>query len=377
MLPINSRRLLRTTAAMYCAWVWLSLCATPNSGRAGEPTDPPRPCVLLTNDNVLYGDAKQLGEWVVVRNGDGNESRLPRQNVACWAGSIRDLYRYRVDRRRPGNLQDLINDARWCLDYDLLEEARSLAREIRLIDPENALIRLLEKRIEHRISPHTTSNETIPSIQTASHMEDDESFESESLSVGIVELKMFAGQVQPLLVNRCGGCHSDPSAREWSLTLPAHGVRPSSRMTRENLQRSLAFLDASSPEQSPLLRKAMSPHGGVDAPLEPSDVRAVEVLQYWIRRTTTKISGEQQPMIDSRTSSQPPTQPVLDSSLDSTSTVTAESLDAISFQTSPVGLPSNGSKVPQVARLPKVANPFDPEIFNRKFHSPGPSIDPR
>ncbi len=85
--------------------------------------DSSRPCVLLRNDNVLFGSATQQGDYVIVQRGHGNEIRLPRGDVACWAGSIRNLYQYRVDHRPKGNLAALIKDAHWCLRYDLLDLA--------------------------------------------------------------------------------------------------------------------------------------------------------------------------------------------------------------------------------------------------------------
>ena len=80
-------------------------------------------CVLLKNDNVLFGRARQLGEFVMVTTAAGGEVRLPRMSVACWAESIRDLYQFRVDQRGKPNLSSHLHDARWCVRYDLYDLA--------------------------------------------------------------------------------------------------------------------------------------------------------------------------------------------------------------------------------------------------------------
>lgn len=325
-----------------------------------------RPCVLLTNGHVLYGDAIQRGEWVVIRNGDGNESQLPRQNVACWAPSITDLYQYRVDHRPPGNLNAIARDAMWCLDYELYQHAAALIDTIRKLDPDNAQALSLERQLQHRTAAADASTPTSPVVQTTSHLE------PAVAAVKLPELKSFAGQVQPMLANRCGLCHSDPSVRQWSLALPPHGARPSSRMTRDNLQRCLDMINVESPSESLLYTKAVSAHGGVDAPLDSSDVRAIESLRTWIDNTAAWIVAGSR----GETSDEPTTNavPVGWAMADQTSVPTASvpTANVPSANTSSASAPERPTKMPGVARLPQVANPFDPELFNRKYHPPLP-----
>ncbi len=347
---------------------------------AADPAGETRPCVLLTNDNVLYGTAKQTGEWVLVRNGDGNESRLPRQNVACWANSIRDLYQFRIDRRRPGNLQDLLADARWCLDHELLDETTQLITEIRKYDPDGVTTRLLENRVQHRTAPTDQPTASIPSVETTSHSDASEASSDDASVVGLAELRSFASQIQPLLANRCGNCHSDPSERAWSLMLPAHGMRPSSRMTRENIRRTILFVDTETPESSELLVKALTPHGGTAAALDANDARALEAFRLWIRRTTSSISQANDLPLERRSPDRSLPPPVLPLDFDDESIPAESGTDALPVPPSRISMKSQivdtvAPVVPRVSRLPEVSNPFDPEIFNRKFHPPQPAAD--
>ncbi len=121
-----------------------SVSATPRSESA--------PCVLLRNDNVLFGVARQVGEFVVVETGQGGEIKLARQEVLCWANSVRNLYRYRVDHRQQGDLSALVRDARWCLRYDLYDLAAQEVRRIRTVDPRNTEANLIERQLRSQVA---------------------------------------------------------------------------------------------------------------------------------------------------------------------------------------------------------------------------------
>ncbi len=372
MSPTNQTCLLSlaVTTLLLCAQSLLCVANETDSPTVANASSRPsvsRPCVLLANGNVLFGTAKQQGEWILILNGEDNVSQLPRQQVVCWAPSIEDLYQYRVDRRIAGDLSALARDAQWCLDYELYSQAASLIREIWAIDPDSKLAQSLEKQIRNRTAGPEEPTVTIPSVQTTSHTVSDV-----PAALNLAELKVFASQVQPMLANRCGSCHSDPSDREWSLHLPPHGARPSSRMTRENWQRSIKMIDANAPDQSLLLTKAVSSHGGVESPLDARDAKAIASLRLWIQRTAASILAS--PNEDSSIDSILPPPVVLPGAFADSSMNSDRGFGTLAEP--PKDL-SNKTPVPTkspigASRLPQVANPFDPEIFNRKFHPPQP-----
>ncbi len=366
------------TCLLSWAVTTLLLCAHGLLCVANE-ADPPtasskasRPCILLTNGNVLFGEAKQQGEWILILNGEGNVSQLPRQQVACWAPSIEDLYQYRVDRREAGDLEGLARDAQWCLDHELYSHAASLIREIGAIAPDNRLARSLEKQLRNRTDGPDDPAVTLPSVQSASHTASDG-----PSALNLADLKTFAGQVQPMLANRCGSCHSDPSDRKWSLHLPPHGARPSSRMTRENLQRSIEMIDANAPNQSLLLTKAVSPHGGVESPLDARDAKAIESLRFWIQRAAASmLTSPSELAADAPNDSFLPQSAILSGTTAEPNATNPSVFEAIEPPTIRSSEKPVQTKTPiGTTRLPEVVNPFDPEIFNRKFHPPQPPPD--
>ena len=358
------------------------------------------PCVLLRNENVLFGVARQVGQFVIVETGQGGEIQLPRQEVLCWADSLRHLYRYRVDHRQPGDLSALLRDARWCLRYDLYELAAKEIRGVWAIDPNNAEASLIEDQLRRQASasrkPASSgpeSDELDPPLAAAV----DESAETEAagpikivaysgqdekgqpvrgaelisdsltsdelaadaretpVEVDLPTLRRFASQVQPLLINRCGRCHDAAIGDRagWKIELPPIGSRSSARMTRENVATALRYVDPVDPAQSLLFSKATSAHGGGESPLHVHDAKAIEALKGWLWAAAASL-GSMEP---SRRALEPP--------------------DAAKKQSDPVSEHAASDEMPQdrtgsvpggPARLPRVANPFDPDLFNRRFH---------
>ena len=314
-----------------------------------------KPCVLLKNDNVLFGRAHQLGEYVIVQTGPSDELRLARSEVACWARSIGDLYRYRLDQRSKPNLQAHLRDARWCMQHDLLDEAAKEIRAAKVISPNHHAVRLVEGQLERRRRP---SAQPAP-IKTANFTQDLPPADAGTANrVDPMLLKIFARDVQPALINRCGRCHNQDSNLPWRLKVPLVGTRPTAPTTRENLAAALQFVDRSDPQQSILLIKGTSPHGGGDAPLGVRNAKAIDALRRWLSLASGSLPSSGLGRIENQ-SQTPPIAP-------------ESALAQVSFESDVTAPPpstiktANKSNQPQ--RLPTVANPFDPSLFNRRFH---------
>ena len=393
----------------------------PTSSRAraaGPPSDRTEdsPCVLLRNENVLFGVARQFGRFVIVQTGQGGEIQLPRQEVLCWADSLRHLYRYRVDHRQPGDLSALLRDAKWCLRYDLYDLAAKEIRGVWAIDPNNAEASLIEDQLRRQVS---ASRKPVSREPASSEPVSSESVSSESVSSGaksdgldpplpvtaksaasgpikivaysgpgeegppgevakltsdslpgderdadvretpveveLPTLRRFASQVQPMLINRCGRCHDAAMGDRdgWKIELPPIGSRSSARMTRENLSSALRYVDPLDPERSLLFSKATSAHGGGDSPLDVHDARAIDALKGWLWTAAASQSAIEpsRHALESLDTAKKPSDAITD--------------HAVSDEMS---RDRTGSVPAGPSRLPRVANPFDPDLFNRRFH---------
>jgi hypothetical protein len=369
-MPIESNRPIAALVATIVIFASVKLVSAQQELRdpvAAAPTVdlPPdtQGCVLLQNDNVLFGSASQLGDFVIVRRGQGNEIRLPRKDVACWADSVRNLYRYRVDHRPKQNVGALVKDARWCLRYDLNDLAELDLRSALQLDRRHPEALRLQRQLERRISPTPTTvsySSTPLVVKQAGYRNDPPDLSGADLHV----LASFARDIQPMLANRCGTCHSHTSSRDWKLTTHSGGARVSARTTRENLSATMRFIDRGQPESSELWVKAVTPHGGAPAALDLRRQKAMTAFQQWLGSLTGSY-GDSVPRPPMDSVPRPPKdrgpthaepafeqQPPID---DEGASGTRMKLRRVTDPHTP-------------ARLPRVANPFDPDLFNRRYH---------
>lgn len=350
------------------------LCLTAVAAARGQTKQKSagQPCVLLKNDNVLFGQAHQLGEFIIIRTGPNDELKLPRSQVACWAKSLVDLYRYRLDHRSSGDLKTHLIDARWCLQHELYVEAAKELEAAKSLSPDHREVLLLEGLLQRRSQPTVTQTTPVAPVTTTTFLQESASYEGgpndngDANRVDPHTLKGFASHVQLTLINKCGRCHNQDSELDWRLSMPSSGSRPTARITRENLTAVLPFVDRANPDQSPLLIMGTSPHGGGDAPLKIRNAKAIEALKQWLAFTGRsapqprlgKIDRPRQPL------SEAPVEPIANiAQVSYTSDVTPN------VNQPSAALPVSSRKESNhPKRLPTVANPFDPSLFNRRFH---------
>ena len=91
---------------------------------------------------------------------------------------------------------------------------------------------------------------------------------------------LFATRVQPILMNTCVNCHSGGRGGAFQLLRTEGGQRG---FTQANLAAVLDQVKTDQPALSPLLIKAVSPHGNVaNAPIKDRQTIPFKTLQGWI-----------------------------------------------------------------------------------------------
>ena len=363
----------------------------PSNGTTQIDQTDTQACVLLTNGNVLFGNARQLGEFVIVTTAAGGEVRLQRVNVSCWADSIRSLYQYRVDQRGKPTLRDHLRDAWWCVRYDLYDLAARELIAAKRIDPDNREANALETRLrslvnlqpadESGVRP-TDSNSMKPNVITGEsgaispavfEEEDSQNFEVDPLVI-----RRFASHIQPMLLSRCG---VPPEAlRPVERGLPGDGIdRPVSVLVcsiTHTIFMVIPYIDENNPEESLLLSKATTPHGGGAAPLNQRNTKAMQSLGQWVRMIASSLRNVKQnpnePSVGLRsTHGDPGDGNVSDVTTLEKALLQNESQSASEpvVQSAKASFDQGARSTPQ--RLPPVSNPFDPDLFNRRFHPAG------
>lgn len=349
----------------------------PSRSTAAGGADDEGACVLLRNDQVIFGAVEQQGEWVIVRNGSGNRIRLPRSEVASWAESVRELFQAKLAQRRGGDPQVHLRDARWCLRHGLYDLAAAELSAVHQIFPGHPEASVLERRLRavasqaSAVDPEDGFTDialvTFEGDTASERSPDTLGREAGPLAVDAASFQHFVRSVQPLLLNRCGNCHSHTSEREWRLIVPPPRARASARITHENLHSLLPWIRLGDPASSELIRWASQAHGGGGAPLKAADHRAMAGLQMWVRDARPAFAAAEGMAIPRRparpATTNPP--PAGTRAMD----VTAGSPVA-EFAPHPpaAALVAPPSVDTTPSRLPPVDNPFDPELFNRRYH---------
>lgn len=324
-------------------------------GFAEEPAAQPG-YVLLRDGAVLRGTVDEEPGRVIIQH-QGGEIRLTRDRVACWAESLDGLYQYQLDRRRVFTVETYVDAARWCLRNGLHERAAAELVAAERVDPHHPDIertsrelRVAIEREEARaqvVSDDSSSAAAVPetaNAHTANDLLTDNPVRLEGDEAHLV--REFTAHIQPLLTNRCNGaaCHGDGSSTAFRLAGdPLGGGRPAAPETWRNLQAALQWVDPEHPRASPLLVRALEPHGGSQTPpLGPREQAAVDNLRRWISSLPSG-AGE-------FARSEPD----------------ASQLAAQDQVPKPASADDAGAPV----RLPGVEDPFDPELFNRRFRTP-------
>lgn len=379
--------------------------------------------LLLRNGSLFRGRISHVGDRYSVLLAANTEVRFAALDVAFHGATLDDAYRFKRSQLPPGKVDARLDLAEWCLRHSLLRQAAEETTIALRLEPNHPRIPGLEARIEAFMSrPSTTASATqtplVPgeksSQSTAAATGRDtgiggeltvsrgsvaetpatlEQLESMARELPTGTLERFTSVVQPMLVNRCGAnnCHGPSGNTDYRLLRLSLGANATRRYTLRNLHATLRHVDRDSSADSVLLTMAARPHGGsAAAPLPASDAGQANVLRNWVQlaaqlRTSPApariASGDSRPLqslpgpawngtveSDSRKASYARET----SSQSGSTTGVADSANASTAGASPVinvDARDVGTAVP--------GDPFDPEIFNRRFGTAKPPSQER
>jgi hypothetical protein len=253
--------------------------------------------LLLRNGEVLRGRVARVGEHYHVTLPEG-EIRVKPDEMEFFCQDLDEGYRLKREALTDGAAGH-VRLADWCLKHALNGyAARELADAIAL-DPEQPGIRGLTRKLELAREAPVKEEPSAP-LPAAVPVADLDQLVA-SLPQGA--MSMFTDTVQPLLSNHCGsaGCHGQ-AYREGFRLLRMPGSRvPSRRLTQRNLYATMQIVDREESDASPLLTKALEPHGGVAAPVFASE----ETLKYrqiaaWVRYVAAPDEPQPRTLSESR-----------------------------------------------------------------------------
>jgi hypothetical protein len=220
----------------------------------------------------------------------------------------------------------------------------------RQVEADHPRIAEIERRLELATAPREEAKPKHPA--PASTAASAEQIEAAMKTVPKASLEKFAAVIQPLLLNRCGAsqCHGANGKTEFQLLRPPGGQVATRRFTQRNLYAVLQKIDTTSPETSPLLVEAQRRHGNsLTAPLDKHTQKQFEELKAWVLATSIVPAP-----------AAPATIPASESPTLSQAELPANTPDT-------AAPPAANAEQPDKRFVPR--DPFDPEIFNRRFKS--------
>lgn len=329
----------------------------------GPPGGVAEGVLVLRNGQVLRGGITRVGDKFVVTLGQKGELRIPARDVEMHCRDLGEVY---LQKRLPLARTDVaghLDLAEWCLRHSLLSQAADELLAAIAVQPDHPRIHPLERRLQLAVS------RPLPTLRTERQKRPLVSLEElertmRELPEDVVQT--FTAHVQPLLVNRCASnaCHGSGSDAEFRLVRPSWGKTLTRRFTQRNLYASLRQIDERSPGKSPLLTVPSAPHGSVASALfGERDKQQFELLANWVQRVV------QEDDLPPATIAPGPSSLLQTSYTEPVKLPSTEDTPIANDRLSgPKATPTCRGKT-ESAQLDEFVprDPFDPEIFNRRF----------
>lgn len=274
-------------------------CAA-NCGAEEPVAEAPRPSVLVMHSReVLEGIAVRDGGVYRVQTHQG-ELVVAASNVMLVCGSVEEAYLELKSGINPQNPVDHVSLAQWCVQQQLMEEARGELEEAVRLNPMNSENRILLQRVEDLMNPLRS--------QIKRGQIHRERFDLAAGALQKVEplggmsrdqAKEFTSRVQPILLNGCAtaGCHRPGNPTGFTLE-PLHDRFQSMSTTRKNFDAIRGLVDQENPGQSQLLTVHRGGASRVQSPFDKPQGEATErAVLRWIHSLGNPEAEEEVPSV--------------------------------------------------------------------------------
>jgi hypothetical protein len=276
------------------------------------PAEPRGQIVILANDNTLTGKVDKIEGGYRLRSSRG-ESILPDHQVLRVCDTLDQAYTWLKSRANLRDPHERLRLARWCAAQGLTAEARAEAQAALDLAPRSESARHLLRQLDDtadvppntpavdRSSEHLSRErkgaEARESLTCVGGSNADARGAEQAVALAKplegwekvltkAATKEFTLRIQPIVLNGCGtgACHGGEDSRGgFLLKRPPSEAAHLPNLTRHNLAQTLALINRQNAGQSPLLKKALEPHGGAArAPLASPDNPAYRTLASWV-----------------------------------------------------------------------------------------------
>lgn len=294
--------------------------------------EPAGQVLLLENEQLIEGVIARKGEWYSIKRATG-ETIYPAEKVWKVVPDRKAAYAAVHGRANLDDVDERVRLAKWCMQYDLREEALLEAEAGLKIKPNEAYCAFVVQSLKKpaAITPaEKPAEQPKPAMAVQTDIPGD--FPAEALGT-------FTSRVQPILMNACASCHASGKAGAFVLEMN-HG-NASRRATQMNVIAAIKMIDRTNPMKSPLLEKGLVPHGdGKAPPLKGKASPAYQHLEAWVSDYFPQLAKKETPVVE-----------------DAEPKVVSKAIAKTETKEEPKA----------ASKPPVVIDPFDPKEFNEKF----------
>lgn len=249
----------------------------------GEPRKAGK-VLLLKTGLAMEGDIEQVGTQICVRHGV-SEVWITADRVVRLCPDWNDAYAFMHTLIKADSAADRVKLARWCHLHRLNQEALEQAKVALELQPDHADAKLIVTMLERE--KREGNVRPTPTAQTPAAKPQPASDPARNVDVTADTLVAFMSRVQPILMNTCASCHLNETNGNFRLErVSEHGYKGA---TQQNLATVLAYVDLERPAISPILVKAITPHGRDTLPaIRDRSAKPFQTMQDWIVETLKK-----------------------------------------------------------------------------------------
>lgn len=262
-----------------------------------EPTDEP----IIDRERLVLFKSGRMETGRVSRNAGGyliekqnGRIQVPEDEVKFVVDNLHDAYRKQRDSIVEPTPATHVALAKWCITYQLYDDAREELKRCLNSDPENVDARRLLQRLTDTIRAGLPKAAEPPISRKT--LEGFSAPKPASLGGLSPELAIQFKRVENILVNKCGNasCHGVTSSNDFKIISSRVGGR-----SRENTQRNLAEvmkqIDLDDVGQSRLLEALRGSHGG-GRPIFTGQAASeqIKTIRNWVRQVADEKQIEKE-----------------------------------------------------------------------------------